>query len=82
MCGRVESPTISIRYVRTWRDAIPTLRSDSVGCLLVAREEESALMNLNSCSAGQARRGWSLTQADVLLCALPIVLFLSIVSLV
>jgi hypothetical protein len=34
------------------------------------------------CSVGLARRGWSLTQADVLFCALPIVLFLSIVSLV
>jgi hypothetical protein len=32
-------------------------------------------------SAGNARRGWLLTQTDVLLCALPIVLFLSIVSL-
>ncbi len=39
-------------------------------------------MNPKSCSVGHARRGWSLTQADVLLCALPIVLFLSIVSLV
>lgn len=39
-------------------------------------------MHLNSPAAGLSRRGWSLTQADVLLCALPIVLFLSIVSLV
>jgi hypothetical protein len=34
---------------------------------------------------GSARSGgacWALTQADVLLCALPIALFLSIVSLV
>jgi len=28
------------------------------------------------------RRAWSLTQADVLFCAMPIVVFLSIVSLV
>lgn len=27
------------------------------------------------------RRGWSLTQADVLFCAMPIVFFLSVVSL-
>lgn len=38
-------------------------------------------MNITTGSAGNFRRGWSLTQADVLLCALPIVLFLSIVSL-
>ena len=29
-----------------------------------------------------ARRGWALTHVDVLSCAMPIVLFLSIVSLV
>ncbi len=39
-------------------------------------------MNVRSSSVGLIRRGWSLTQADVLLCALPIVLFLSVVSLV
>jgi hypothetical protein len=33
-------------------------------------------------AAGLSRRSWSLTQADVLFCALPIVLFLSIVSFV
>lgn len=38
-------------------------------------------MNVSMGPAGSARRGWSLTQVDVLLCALPIVLFLSIVSL-
>lgn len=38
-------------------------------------------MNVSMGSAGNFRRGWSLTQVDVLLCALPIVLFLSIVSL-
>jgi hypothetical protein len=32
-------------------------------------------------AAGSARRGWSLTQADVLFCAMPIVFFLSVVSL-
>lgn len=36
-----------------------------------------------SCVAGRtARRNWSLTQVDVLFCAIPIVFFLSIVSLV
>lgn len=39
-------------------------------------------MNLKTGSVGFVRRDWSLTQADVLFCALPIVLFLSIVSLV
>lgn len=39
-------------------------------------------MNL-SCDANAAtRKGWSLTQTDVLLCSLPIVFFLSIVSFV
>lgn len=39
-------------------------------------------MNL-SCDAGRTiRRGWSLTQTDVLFCSLPIVFFLSIVSFV
>ncbi len=33
-------------------------------------------------SAGPSAACWALTQADVLLCALPIALFLSIVSLV
>jgi hypothetical protein len=28
-----------------------------------------------------ARRGWALTQVDVLFCAMPIVFFLSVVSL-
>jgi hypothetical protein len=32
-------------------------------------------------AAGSARRGWSLTQAAVLFCAMPIVFFLSVVSL-
>lgn len=42
----------------------------------------SWLMNL-SCDAGRTiRRGWSLTQTDVLFCSLPIVFFLSIVSFV
>jgi len=35
----------------------------------------------SSQAAQAARRGWALTQADVLFCAMPIVLFLSIVSL-
>ncbi len=39
-------------------------------------------MNPNSCPTAIVRRGWSLTQADVLFCALPILLFMSIVSLV
>jgi hypothetical protein len=39
-------------------------------------------MHLHSPAPGLSRRGWSLTQADVLLCALPIVFFLSIVSFV
>lgn len=38
-------------------------------------------MNPSSQVAQAARRNWALTQADVLLCAMPIVLFLSIVSL-
>ena len=39
-------------------------------------------MNL-SCDARRIiRRGWSLTQTDVLFCSLPIVFFLSIVSFV
>jgi len=37
----------------------------------------------SSCDAGRlTRRGWALTQVDVLLCAIPIVFFLSIVSFV
>ncbi|MEX0688285.1 MAG: hypothetical protein WD072_06430 [Pirellulales bacterium] len=40
-------------------------------------------MNPNSCpTTAMVRRGWSLTQADVLFCTLPILLFMSIVSLV
>jgi len=39
-------------------------------------------MHASSSAGGLGRRGWSLTQADVLFCALPIVLFLSIVSFV
>jgi len=39
-------------------------------------------MNVQSGSVGAWRQGRSLTQADMLFCALPIVLFLSIVSLV
>ena len=38
-------------------------------------------MNPSREAVQAARRGWSLTQADVLFCAMPIVLFLSIVSL-
>jgi hypothetical protein len=37
-------------------------------------------MHANPSAGGLSRRGWSLTQADILFCALPIVLFLSIVS--
>jgi hypothetical protein len=39
-------------------------------------------MNISSGSAGATGSRWSLTQVDVLLCALPIAVFLSIVSLV
>lgn len=39
-------------------------------------------MNLSCEAIRVARRGWSLTRADVLFCAMPIVVFLSIVSLV
>lgn len=39
-------------------------------------------MNVSCDSARASRRGWSLTQVDVLFCAMPIVFFLSIVSLV
>lgn len=46
----------------------------------------SVLMNVNGVFPSGAPRhraaSWSLTQADILLCALPIALFLSIVSLV
>ena len=37
-------------------------------------------MHANLPAGGLSRRGWSLTQVDILFCALPIVLFLSIVS--
>lgn len=46
------------------------------------RGARSVLMRAQACPAGVLRRGWSLTQADVVFCALPIVLFLSIVSFV
>jgi len=39
-------------------------------------------MNVSCDAIRGARRGWSLTQVDVLFCAMPIVFFLSIVSLV
>jgi hypothetical protein len=42
----------------------------------------SVLMNVSPTAGEVLRRGWSLTQADILLCALPILLFVSIVSLV
>jgi hypothetical protein len=42
----------------------------------------SVLMNLSWNAAGSIRRSWSLTQTDVVLCSLPIVFFLSIVSFV
>jgi hypothetical protein len=43
----------------------------------------SLLMNISSGSASQAACSrWSLTQVDLVLCALPIAVFLSIVSLV
>jgi hypothetical protein len=45
-------------------------------------QEKEPLMHPKSPAGGLSRRGWSLTQADILFCALPIVLFLSIVSLV
>lgn len=38
-------------------------------------------MNPSREAVQATRRGWALTQADVLFCAMPIVLFLSIVSL-
>ena len=43
--------------------------------------QRSLLMNPSREAVQAARRGWALTQADVLFCAMPIVLFLSIVSL-
>jgi hypothetical protein len=42
----------------------------------------SVLMNFSCEAAGTNRRTWSLTQTDVVLCSLPIVFFLSIVSFV
>lgn len=39
-------------------------------------------MNLSCNAAASIRRSWSLTQTDVVLCSLPIVFFLSIVSFV
>lgn len=39
-------------------------------------------MNASSNAGLAVRRGWSLTQADVLFCAMPICFFLSIVSLI
>jgi hypothetical protein len=39
-------------------------------------------MNLSCNARGAIRRSWSLTQTDVVLCSLPIVFFLSIVSFV
>jgi hypothetical protein len=52
------------------------------GSTVIARKPSprSSLMSRLS-AAGSARRGWSLTQADVLFCAMPIVFFLSVVSL-
>ena len=43
--------------------------------------KRSPLMNPSREAMQAARRGWALTQADVLFCAMPVVLFLSIVSL-
>lgn len=39
-------------------------------------------MNVSSHAGLFGGRGWALTQADVLFCALPICFFLSIVSLI
>lgn len=39
-------------------------------------------MNASSSVGLFVRRGWALTQADVLFCAMPICVFLSIVSLI
>jgi hypothetical protein len=48
-------------------------------CLTTSR----SLLMKPSYRAGEiARRGWALTHVDVVFCAMPIVLFLSIVSLV
>lgn len=59
---------------------LPRLRG-AAACVPVVAEE--SLMNFTTGSGARAGQGrWSLTQADVLLCALPIAVFLSIVSLV
>ena len=46
---------------------------------LVSHPSESLFMNIANRSATTA---WSLTRMDVLLCVLPVALFLSIISLV
>lgn len=38
-------------------------------------------MSRFAAAGAPARRGWTLTQVDVLFCAMPIVFFLSLVSL-
>jgi len=65
-----------------WRDA--GQRSSIVPVSKEISPVRSSLMNHSVALGGRSRPApcWALTQADVLLCALPIAVFLSIVSLV